>query len=79
MLPPPMFPEHPEIIIDHPPTGHEFDYFAKDHPGEIFVPPGGFNNDVISNINNIPAISPMRRTAMVRSSKYLSLFETIKK
>lgn len=64
MLPPPFVPahpEHPEIILDHPPTGHEFDAYAKDHPGEIFVPPGGFNGDVISNINNVPPINPKRR------------------
>lgn len=49
-----MTPPTPEIIIDDFDHHHHDDHHL-DHPGEIWVPPGGWDSDVIKTLSEAPA------------------------
>lgn len=66
MTPPPPPPPPPPQIIhpdnhdhdhdhDHSPTFSQ-PYFNQDHPGEVWMPPSGWKDDILANINDKPSM-----------------------
>lgn len=55
-LPPPPSPPPPPPPPEHIISMDDIQHFQHDHPGEVFMPPGGWENNIFDNLKSAPSM-----------------------